>query len=651
MAGVIGDTFKEAPVSLDMDKLSSDELGSLSLGGDVAARRILMLRVRAEMAGTAAGSGPEPVEARYNPAQLRDPHSGEWAKGGGAVRTLVDAARAVGGLGSVTYDDGSYLDWTTRLPGGGHRFEAGGADGETVHVDLSAADMVGLHSALTAFLTGDQESTAFSPGGGDGDDGYVDWSSPAPDDGRTVELGDAEGNAAQLGLDESQMQQWHQALTLSLLVEATTVKASMALAASLRKVAAKFNKAEPRVPGGEHGGEWTATGAIKDVLKLAGKIELADGEKLLGSNKIDGDQGTVRLALVGHGDRRSLRMGIGGAGFGGRSDGAGPWRGGPDRTAETNAEQKRLRDEQDAIGKELDRLDADPHADPGRKAALRKRFDEIDDMGTGDVYASGYTAKVDPAGSARLQAELSAALDAATKEEKRQNKVFDEIERLDAQPGLTDAEQERLDALQAEADGFAAGQYVYGEGTVPGEWADVHWRVVMDDDLSIGTQVELGAMPHGSGFGLGDLTGDGRGAILDPAETRKLLRMLGQYAGPAVQAAAGVDTHPGGEQLKRDPSIVEMLDFVQAAAGHDVTPGHDELHHYWTKDPEGLAKWVDSPKPWTTLVAHLTKHVGRAKAKVFASRWFIEVFGYSSGSDLNRVAHGHPPRGKRVGPG
>lgn len=91
---------------------------------------------------------------------------------------------------------------------------------------------------------------------------------------------------------------------------------------------------------------------------------------------------------------------------------------------------------------------------------------------------------------------------------------------------------------------------------------------------------------------------------------------------------------------------------IHRTAGHDTTPGHDELHHYWTQG-EGLAKWKFSPKPWTTLVALLAKHpeVGPEKAKIYASRWFIEVFGYAAGSDKNRVAHGHPPRGKKVGPG
>jgi hypothetical protein len=89
-----------------------------------------------------------------------------------------------------------------------------------------------------------------------------------------------------------------------------------------------------------------------------------------------------------------------------------------------------------------------------------------------------------------------------------------------------------------------------------------------------------------------------------------------------------------------------LLYRAERAAGHD----DQKLHHYWTQG-EGKAKWAGSPQPWTTLVAHLTKHVGLAKAKVYASRWFYEVFGFYAGSDKNRVIHGKPPRGKVVGPG
>lgn len=89
---------------------------------------------------------------------------------------------------------------------------------------------------------------------------------------------------------------------------------------------------------------------------------------------------------------------------------------------------------------------------------------------------------------------------------------------------------------------------------------------------------------------------------------------------------------------------------VAAALGHDTTPGHDELHHYWVHGA-GAAQWVEAETPWTTLVALLTKHVGPEKARIYASRWFIERFGFAAGSDKNRVAHGHPPRGHLVGPG
>jgi len=69
---------------------------------------------------------------------------------------------------------------------------------------------------------------------------------------------------------------------------------------------------------------------------------------------------------------------------------------------------------------------------------------------------------------------------------------------------------------------------------------------------------------------------------------------------------------------------------VEAAAGHDITPGHDELHHWWTKGP-GLARWAESPHPWTTLRDQLLEHVPLAAANRMASEWFHEVFGIWSG--------------------
>jgi len=109
-------------------------------------------------------------------------------------------------------------------------------------------------------------------------------------------------------------------------------------------------------------------------------------------------------------------------------------------------------------------------------------------------------------------------------------------------------------------------------------------------------------------------------------------RMDGNYQPPIVTEPRGgpvpTAVEPTHDQIR---AMAGLDDAVTAALGHDVTPGHDELHHYWTRG-EGLAKWAESPTPWSTLVAHLTRHVGPEKAKVFASKWFKEVFGYWSGS-------------------
>jgi len=86
---------------------------------------------------------------------------------------------------------------------------------------------------------------------------------------------------------------------------------------------------------------------------------------------------------------------------------------------------------------------------------------------------------------------------------------------------------------------------------------------------------------------------------------------------------------------------------VKSVAGAE---GAARLHEYWTKG-EGLAKWAESPKPWTTLRAHLLKFMPAEKATRTASQWFHDVFGFWPGSDLNRVTHGEPPRGHVVGPG
>lgn len=85
----------------------------------------------------------------------------------------------------------------------------------------------------------------------------------------------------------------------------------------------------------------------------------------------------------------------------------------------------------------------------------------------------------------------------------------------------------------------------------------------------------------------------------------------------------------------------------------DTHPGDGNarrLKAYWLTGA-GAAKWQASPHPWTALHRHLAKHMNPELAKRTASEWFHEHFGFWPGSDLNRVTHGRPPRGKRIGPG
>jgi hypothetical protein len=83
------------------------------------------------------------------------------------------------------------------------------------------------------------------------------------------------------------------------------------------------------------------------------------------------------------------------------------------------------------------------------------------------------------------------------------------------------------------------------------------------------------------------------------------------------------------------------------AAAVDTHPGDAEhLKAYWLTG-KGRAKW----NTWTELYHHLLKYMPPEKAKRTAAQWYHEGTGMWAGSDANRVAHGHKPRGKRIGPG
>ena len=81
-------------------------------------------------------------------------------------------------------------------------------------------------------------------------------------------------------------------------------------------------------------------------------------------------------------------------------------------------------------------------------------------------------------------------------------------------------------------------------------------------------------------------------------------------------------------------------------------PTRDQLHRYWTKTPEGLAKWAKSLHPFTALRRHLSKYIHDPhELDATTAKWHFEVFHQHTGSDAYRLEHGGKIRGKKIGRG
>ncbi len=119
----------------------------------------------------------------------------------------------------------------------------------------------------------------------------------------------------------------------------------------------------------------------------------------------------------------------------------------------------------------------------------------------------------------------------------------------------------------------------------------------------------------------------------------------------AVSDETEVDVEPptddevaAAPELADDDLTDEPLpdDAERAGSVPDASdvPGSNaaKLKKYWTKGP-GLAKWKNSPKPWTTLVGLLSKYIKSPEvAKATAAKWFYEVFGETPAQHANKKA-------------
>jgi hypothetical protein len=75
--------------------------------------------------------------------------------------------------------------------------------------------------------------------------------------------------------------------------------------------------------------------------------------------------------------------------------------------------------------------------------------------------------------------------------------------------------------------------------------------------------------------------------------------------------------------------VATAIDDAQVAEAKRRKGGHGnarQLKSYWTKG-EGLAKWADTPHPFTALLGHLAKYMDEDEAKRTAATWYHDVKG------------------------
>lgn len=492
------------------------------------------------------------VTERFHPDQPRDSH-GRWSD---ASLDLDELDRFYGQpVDEAQFGDDGYV---TVYPSGlTINFDEGDERFSIVAEDITPAAARALADTVAELL--DQ-----APGVGEdepdaGPNGLVDW---VVRDGFLVGLypdGDIKvgadaggGRFNDFDLDPNEAYQFLSGLRrMAAVAEKASESAGggMSTALSLWRTAERFDPHQPR----DLDGQWTdGTPSVLpkaiDKLKLGDRIQLAAGERLAYSGKVESDTGTVRMAVTEGPSGKSVRLGVGGAGFGSRADaketGLPIWSGNP-----TEADLDRINDERTDLRVERDELEHElDHEDPSpeRRREIERRLDEIDDADTNEVYRTGATTKLDHAAASALHDSLDAAVTEADRQIQAAEELDLEIDGLlaeqyklaqiierkwtDEEDARWDSLGEQIDALRAEQDAVGSGNrngYIVGEGVVSGEWGDLLWDVELDDH-SVGAIVRLGVRPHDEpGWSISTSGGEDH-ATFDARQAWTLVHQLGE---------------------------------------------------------------------------------------------------------------------------
>lgn len=291
------------------------------------------------------------------------------------------------------------------------------------------------------------------------------------------------------------------------------------------EVERRYNPAQRR---GTHTGKWVGAdlgSATADRLKLAARLKLRPGEKLMASSKVDGELGGARFALTIHNGRPELRVGFGAEGYGkrDRESGTPAWDGNPTPERLSDAERDRLSAEIDATEGEYE------SASPERRKEIDERDADIrEQLAAGEGEFNG-TTRIGARDTDALVGELRPALAEAVVRDKAENKAWDEIEQLQA---TGNPDPQRLAELRQIVD---RGTEYLAKGVVPGAWGDIHYEVYLDD-AALGPQMVLGVWPKGAPDDWG-ATRDWSG-IYDMAEARKVLSQLEQMRAGMAESSA-----------------------------------------------------------------------------------------------------------------
>jgi len=456
---------------------------------------------------------------RYNPSQERDPN-GKWGDGvPGPSTDFFDMA----GLDNVVEIEGTFGDLALGVDDAGDVRLAFREGGKVREFDLGSDEVAELADAIDELA----EARTDLPDDADTHSVYDDRAFGFDDSHRAelygsgviiVTFGHDEDDPFQLVLDPPDEGDEDNEATDDVTALTEAIDEVLAASGETRSVhERKFNPGQQRDPNGEWGDGVVGGSPLKDALKLAGRISLEPDETLVGSARIDTDQGGIRLALTERNGRQMLRFGAGGESYGqrNRDEGIAAWDGNPSPAPLPTAERQRLEAEDAALSEEYD------EATPDRQEQIESQRADILERLVADDQGFNGTANIDQYAARRLADRLRPALAEAVEQEKIQNKAWDEIEALEATGGFDPA---RMAELQRIARADATSGITFDSGIVAGsEWGDIHFSVELDDP-EVGAEVRIGVMPKGAP----DDWGDDKDwmARLDAAETRKFLRLL-----------------------------------------------------------------------------------------------------------------------------